>query len=131
MECFSALPRSEIRKFDLNLLLTLHVLLEERSVSRAAQRLNLSQSAISHALRRLREAFCDPLFSRAPHGMIPTPRAENIYADIHSILSKAGQLIAPPVFDVSKHSGVFRIAATDYVASVYPRKLGRISSTWR
>ncbi|WP_461536010.1 LysR family transcriptional regulator [Spongorhabdus nitratireducens] len=61
---------------DLNLLPVLHVLLEERNVTRAAGRLNLTQPAISRNLARLRQLFNDPLFTRTPKGLAPTPRAE-------------------------------------------------------
>lgn len=103
-----------VKNFDLNLLLTLHVILEERNVSRTAQRLNVSQSAISHALTRLRHAFDDPLFHRGSREMLPTPKAESLQAEIGLILSKVGQLVEPRVFDATRHSGVFRIVATDY-----------------
>ena len=64
-----------IEQIDLNLLLVLKILLEERSVTKAGERLNLSQSATSHALRRLRLVFNDQLLTRSPKGMMPTPRA--------------------------------------------------------
>lgn len=59
----------KLAKIDLNLLLTLHLLLEEKSVTRAAQRLCLSQSAVSKNLAKLREQFNDPLFSRTSYGL--------------------------------------------------------------
>ena len=65
---------NDFRRFDLNLLLAFRALLEERSVTRAAQRLFLGQPAMSGALKRLREAFGDELFVRTPHGITPTPR---------------------------------------------------------
>jgi DNA-binding transcriptional LysR family regulator len=65
----------QLARIDLNLLIILQVLLEERNGSRAARRLHLSQSAVSKALGRLRETFDDPLFVRSAYGMDPTPRA--------------------------------------------------------
>ena len=61
----------KLSKVDLNLLLTLHLLLEEKSVTRAAQRLCLSQSAVSKNLAKLREQFNDPLFTRTAYGLQP------------------------------------------------------------
>ncbi|ATJ82521.1 LysR family transcriptional regulator [Halomonas beimenensis] len=72
---------------DLNLLLLFHVLYQERSVSGAAGRLALSQPALSHRLARLRDAFGDPLFVRAPRGLTPTPRA-------HELAPHAQRLVA-------------------------------------
>lgn len=68
--------KADIRNLDLNLLKTLDALLDERSVTRAATRLSLTQPMVSGMLTRLREAFNDPLFIRAPHGMVPTLRAQ-------------------------------------------------------
>ena len=64
-----------LRKLDLNLLLTLNALLIERNVTRAAQRLNLSQPSVSVQLGKLRAAFDDPLLLPGPRGMLPTARA--------------------------------------------------------
>ncbi len=66
--------KADLRTLDLNLLKTLDALLDERSVTRAAARLALTQPAVSGMLNRLRDYFDDPLFIRAPHGMVP-PRA--------------------------------------------------------
>ncbi|MGB1837628.1 LysR family transcriptional regulator [Marinobacter adhaerens] len=67
-----------IRSKDLNLLKLFQVLYEERSVSGAAERINLSQPALSHKLAKLREEFEDTLFARAPRGLTPTPRAHQL-----------------------------------------------------
>src|ERR1043166_6796589 len=72
---------------DLNLLVTLDVLLAEGSVARAAQRLRLSPSAMSRALARLRETTGDPLLVRAGRGLVPTPRAIELR-------ERVGQLVA-------------------------------------
>jgi len=115
---------------DLNLALVLHALLAERSVSRAAKRLGLSQSATSHALARLRSSLEDPLFLRVPHGIVPTPRAEALAAPLAAGLALLSQsLVAPPRFEPSTHSRSFRIAATDYVEFLLlPRFLGALAS---
>ena len=67
--------RADIRSLDIGMLRTFEALMRERSVSRAAARLFLSQSAVSASLQRLREVFDDPLFKRTGHGVEPTPRA--------------------------------------------------------
>lgn len=69
---------AHIAGLDVPLLLALDALLRERQVTRAARRLGLTQSAMSHALRRLRAVFADPLFVRTPRGVLPTPRAAQL-----------------------------------------------------
>jgi DNA-binding transcriptional LysR family regulator len=115
---------------DLNLALVLHALLAERSVSRAAKRLGLSQSATSHALSRLRSSLEDPLFVRVPHGIVPTPRAEALAESLAAGLALLEQsLLAPQRFEAATHSRRFRVAATDYVEFLLlPRFLGALAS---
>src|ERR1044071_4013650 len=74
---------------DLNLLITLNVLLEEGSVARAAQRLRLSPSAMSRALARLRETTGDPLLVRAGRGLVPTPRALELRERVSQLVQDA------------------------------------------
>ena len=90
------MTEAQLRGMDLNLLVVLDVLLEERSVSRAASRLSLTQSATSRALSRLREQFDDPLLVRTQSGMLPTWRAlaleeglRRTLRELSSITSKA------------------------------------------
>ena len=64
--------------FDLNLLIVFDAVIEERNVTRAGDKIGLSQSAVSHALSRLRHMLKDELFIRTPDGMVPTPRAEQL-----------------------------------------------------
>ena len=71
---------TDFHKVDLNLLRVFQVILEERGLTRAGQRLGLSQPAVSYSLGRLRALFDDPLFIRTPDGMLPTPRAEQLAA---------------------------------------------------
>jgi DNA-binding transcriptional LysR family regulator len=115
---------------DLNLALVLHALLAERSVSRAAKRLGLSQSATSHALARLRSSLQDPLFLRLPRGIAPTPRAEALAEPLARGLALLEQsLVAPPRFDPASTARRFRIAATDYVEFLtLPRLLGALAA---
>jgi DNA-binding transcriptional LysR family regulator len=103
---------------DLNLLPVFQVLLEERSVTRAAGRLNLTQPAISRNLARLRTLFNDPLFTRTPKGLIPTPRAEMLALQLRQSLQDLSYLISPAVFTPESATKNFRLATTDYGAQV-------------
>ncbi|MBJ8741874.1 LysR family transcriptional regulator [Citrobacter sp. FDAARGOS_156] len=105
---------SDIRTLDLNLLKTLDALLDERSVTRAAQRLSLTQPAVSGMLNRLRDYFDDPLFSRTPHGIVPTLRAQQLAAPVKQILSDIDTLLKPTQFDPLTAALTFTVAATDY-----------------
>ncbi|HCB1500427.1 DNA-binding transcriptional LysR family regulator [Klebsiella oxytoca] len=106
--------KSDIRNLDLNLLKTLDALLAERSVTRAATRLSLTQPAVSGMLTRLREAFNDPLFIRAPHGMVPTLRAQALASPVKQLLTDAEALLQPAVFEPLNADFTWTIAATDY-----------------
>ena len=81
-----ALLEQKLARVDLNLLVSLSVLLKEKNVSRAAERLYLSQSAMSRTLQRLRELFDDPLFHRTASGIIPTEKAHSIEALLLSLI---------------------------------------------
>src|SRR4029453_18418129 len=80
---------------DLNLLVTLDVLLAEGSVARAAQRLRLSPSAMSRALARLRETTGDPLLVRAGRGLVPTPRALELRERVSKLVQDAEAVLRP------------------------------------
>ena len=100
---------------DLNLALVLHALLTEGSVSRAAKRLGLSQSATSHALSRLRAALGDPLVVRKAYGIVPTSRAEAIAQPLAAGLALLEQsLLSAPSFEPRAITRRFRVAASDY-----------------
>src|SRR5262245_23055323 len=89
-----------IAAFDLNLLLTFETLWSERNVTRAARRVGLSQSALSHALRRLRLQLDDPLFLNSPRGLMPTPRAQSLAAPLREALAMIrGAVESPAAFD--------------------------------
>ncbi len=104
---------------DLNLLLALDVLLEERSVSRAAQRLNISQPALSASLARLREYFGDPLLVPQGRRMIPTSDALAMQEEIRHILDRVDLVIARSTsFDPANSRRSFRICASDYLTVV-------------
>jgi DNA-binding transcriptional LysR family regulator len=104
-----------ISAVNLNLLVVFEALFEERSVSRAAARVGLSQPAMSNALARLREMFGDPLFTRQRRGMAPTPRAVELAGPVRAGLAQLrGALAGPPAFDPTSSARTFRIACTDY-----------------
>lgn len=104
-----------LRRLDLNLLLTLDTLLEERNVTHAAERLHLSQPAVSVQLGRLREVLGDPLLLPGPRGMRPTARADQLRAPLRQALEALGQALAPPgPFDPAGASLTWRVAASDY-----------------
>ena len=106
--------KANLRTLDLNLLKTLDALLDERSVTRAASRLSLTQPAVSGMLNRLRDYFDDPLFIRAPHGIVPTTRAEDLAAPVKRILADIDVLLQPAEFDPLTATLTFTLAATDY-----------------
>lgn len=108
---------SSLRTLDLNLLKTLDALLDERSVTRAAQRLSLTQPAVSAMLNRLREHFDDPLFTRGQHGINPTLRALALAAPVRQILGDIDLLLQPQAFDAASSQMSLSIAATDYALS--------------
>jgi DNA-binding transcriptional LysR family regulator len=101
-------------EIDLNLLRVFDALFELRSVTRAASRLGLTQSAVSHALRRLRNAMDDPLFVRAPGGLQPTARAAEIAPGVREGLVQLRGALSPTVFDPATASRRFTIAAGSY-----------------
>ena len=94
----------QLGRIDLNLLIILQVLLEERNGSKAARRLHLSQSAVSKALGRLRDTFNDPLFIRSAYGLEPTGRALALQQQLQPILLSLDNLIQPPARSESSSS---------------------------
>lgn len=84
-----------LHRLDLNLLRTLDVLLSENNVTRAAQRLNLSQPSVSIQLAGLREMFADPLLMPGPRGMQPTARADELRQPLRAALAALEQAVAP------------------------------------
>jgi DNA-binding transcriptional LysR family regulator len=119
---------THISKSDLNLLPSLQVLIEERSISRAARRLFLSQSATSRILDRLQEMFRDELLVRTGKGYEPTKRALTIYAELEQLLRNTEELLRGREFNPSQANDEFHIAATNYAASwVFPRVMKVLS----
>lgn len=107
-----------IQSLDLNLLRVFDVLLEERSATRAGARLGLSQSAVSHALGRLRYALNDDLFVRDPRGLKPTARSLEIGPQVHAALSQLQAAFAPPSFDPATTDRCFTLVAGAYACAV-------------
>lgn len=101
-------------KPDLNLLVILDALCRHGSVSRAAERLALSQPAISHALNRLRAATGDPLFTRSGRGLVPTPRAVALAERVAGIVAEAQACLRPEAFDPSRDAMTFRLGVSDF-----------------
>ncbi|HGM8184723.1 TPA: LysR family transcriptional regulator [Pseudomonas aeruginosa] len=118
-----------IQTFDLNLLRVLDALLRERNVSRAAERLALSQPAVSNALNRLRELLDDPLLVRAGRAMQPTPRALALEAPIRAALRQIEQSLGDGEgFDPGRSRQRFTVAVTDYVELIcMPALMRRLS----
>jgi DNA-binding transcriptional LysR family regulator len=113
---FRTMDAARLSSFDLNLLVVFDVLLGERSVTRTAARLGLSQPAVSNALSRLRDALGDPLFVRTPHGMAPTPRALALEGPLRLALDRvASALAGDGTFEPATSRRSFVLAATDYV----------------
>lgn len=107
-----------IQKFDLNLFRLLEALYEERSVSRAAERLFITPSAVSHSLRRLRLLMNDELFTRGPRGMMPTPRAHEVARRLHILLPQLTDVINPSEFVSSNSDRVFGVACVPYLSTM-------------
>jgi DNA-binding transcriptional LysR family regulator len=124
------LNTAHLSRIDLNLLVLFHAVIEERHVGRAALRLNVTPSAVSHGLARLRRQFNDPLFLRTPKGVVPTARAEALSDEVGGILkSVQGVLSAAMPFDAATSARRFVIGAPDAVlASTVAPLLGRISA---
>jgi len=106
---------NNLRRLDLNLLVTLDVLLAEHNVTRAAERLNFSQPSVSVHLAKLRDIFDDPLLIPGPRGMRSTARAEALREPLRLALEALEQAVAPASpFDPGAAQDVWRIAASDY-----------------
>lgn len=106
---------TNLRALDLNLLVTLDVLLAEHNVSRAAERLHYSQPSVSVHLAKLRDMLGDPLLLPGPRGMQPTARAEQLRGPLRDALEALGRAVAPAApFDPAAATNTWRVAAADY-----------------
>lgn len=106
-------------KVDLNLFVVFDALYRERSVTRVAQRLHLTQPAVSNALNRLRQSFDDPLFVRSPRGMQPTPVADAVSADVQRALALLQKSVGGQYrFDPAESTRVFRLGMNDLAQGI-------------
>jgi DNA-binding transcriptional LysR family regulator len=109
------IPRMDIRAVDLNLLKAFDALTNERAVTRAAERIGLSQPAMSHALSRLRSLFSDDLFVRTPVGMEPTARAREIAPLVAAAIEHIEAALNLGIgFDPAKSTGIFTAGMAEY-----------------
>jgi DNA-binding transcriptional LysR family regulator len=113
---------------DLNLLITLNVLLTEGSVARAAKRLRLSPSAMSRALARLRATTGDPLLVRAGRGLVPTPRALELRERVSQLVPDAQALLSPAeTLDLNRLARTFTLRTSDgFVENFGPALVARV-----
>lgn len=102
-----------IESIDLNLLLVLHVVLDERNVARAAERLHVTPSAVSNALARLRGVLDDPLVTRRGRGIVPTPRAIELAPAIARGLRELETALRGVPFDAASCTRTFTLAVAD------------------
>ena len=113
----------DLRKADLNLLVVLNALLDERSVSRAATRLGMSQPAASRALARLRAQFSDRLLVDGPGGYLLTARAEGMWPLLRQTLAGVGEVLDGRGFDPAQATGPVRLLMLDLEAAVVAPRL--------
>jgi len=118
-----------LRTIDLNLLVILDALLDEAHVSRAAQRLGLTQPAVSAALRRCRALFGDPLLDRGRGLMRRTPRGEALRAPLKTLLGEVQALIDPPEIPLDQIRQSIRVMIADQIAALLlPQLLDRLQA---
>jgi DNA-binding transcriptional LysR family regulator len=103
---------------DLNLLRVFDVVMAERNITRAAERLSITQPAVSNALRRLKESIGEDLLTRAPGGVRPTPRAEALWPEVRAALGHLRAALAPSEFNPQTDEISFRIAMADATAAM-------------
>ena len=128
----------DLRRFDLNLLVVFEVLMAERNVTEAAARLGRTQSAVSHALSRLRGQLGDPLLLKRGRGMEPTPLALAFFEQARPILASLRRALAPHQrFEPTTAERMFRIGAPDFAHALFTdvlaglRRLApRVSIEW-
>ena len=106
------------RTLDLNLLRVFDVVMAERNLTRAADRLSITQPAVSNALKRLRESVGEDLLTRAPSGVKPTPRAEALWPEVRAALGNLQAALSPEVFSPQTDATTFRLAMADATAAL-------------
>ena len=114
---------------DLNLLVALKALLDERNVTRASEKIGLSQPAMSRALQRLRVMFKDPLLVKGVSGMTLTARALDLYAPLQVILNDISHIVTAPAVEPSEMQGELVISTRDYeMAAILPDVIRKVNS---
>lgn len=112
---------SPISKLDLGMIVALEIMLRERSVSKAARSVGLSQPAMSNALARMRDVFGDALLVRSEGTMVLTERGERLLEQLAGMVAQIDTLTDPTSFDASLSTATFRLAATDHAgATIMP-----------
>ncbi|HLO94345.1 MAG TPA: LysR family transcriptional regulator [Burkholderiaceae bacterium] len=106
------------RNLDLNLLRVFDAVMAERNLTRAAERLAMTQPAVSHALRRLRESLGEELFVRQAFGMKPTSRAEGLWPDVRQALDRLRAVLDPVEYQPASEEATFQIAMADATAAL-------------
>jgi len=118
----------DLKRIDLNLLVMLQALIEERNVTRAARRLGMSQPAASRALARLRRQFSDALLVDGPGGYVLSARAESIAPMLRRLLKEFGDILEARPFVPATAAGTVRLITTDlHAAAIAPWLLARLS----
>ena len=105
---------ANMKNLDLNLLRVFDTLMDEKNVSRAAEKLAVTQPAVSGMLTRLRHSLDDQLFIRSQHGIVPTTRANELAGPVKKILRELDAVLEPTLFDPKNAELTLSIAATDY-----------------
>ncbi len=105
---------ANIKNLDLNLLRVFDTLMDEKNVSRAAEKLSVSQPAVSGMMTRLRHSLDDQLFIRSQHGIVPTVRAQELSGPIKKLLRELDAVLEPTLFEPRTAELTLSIAATDY-----------------
>lgn len=114
----------ELSRIDLNLLVVFHALYENRHVTRAASHLRISQPALSHSLKRLRDTLDDDVFVKTPKGMVPTNRANTLAPIIKNLLERIDQTVLKgKTWNLSSEKRIFRIQSTDLIEHLLLPKL--------
>ncbi|ENI4130942.1 LysR family transcriptional regulator [Vibrio fluvialis] len=105
---------ANIKNLDLNLLRVFDTLMDEKNASRAAEKLSVSQPAVSGMMTRLRHSLDDQLFIRSQHGIVPTIRAQELSVPIKKLLRELDAVLEPTLFDPQTAELTLSVAATDY-----------------
>lgn len=109
---------SALHQIDFRLLQSLQVLIEEANVTRAAERLHITQPAMSKTLRRLRELFNDPLFTRSAQGLVPTPKLQQLSIQLPPLLQQLSEMVNSEGFQPAQCETRFRVTAGELLSTL-------------